>query len=158
MKILVATDGSDFSTAAINMLANVVSNPATTAVKIVSAVELQAMLPSNGLVAVSAGYYDDVQQSLREQAQQSVAQAETEIRSLFPGGLLDLTTEVSDGSPSRVIVETAENWEADLIVIGSHGYGFWSRALLGSVSNSVVHHAPCSVLVVRTAPADTPGK
>ena len=158
MKILVATDGSDFSTAAINMLVNIVANPETTAFKIVSAVEFQAMLPSNGFIAVSAEYYNDMQESLREQAKQSVEQAETEIRSLFPGGLLDVTAEVSDGSPARVIVETAENWEADLIVIGSHGYGFWSRALLGSVSDSVVHHAPCSVLVVRSAPAETPGK
>ena len=158
MKILVATDGSDCSKAAIDALVNVVANPETTAFKIVSAVEFSTMLPSNGFIAVSAEYYNDMQGSLREQAKQSVEQAETEIRSLFPGGLLDVTAEVLDGSPSRVIVETAENWEADLIIIGSHGYGFWSRALLGSVSDSVVHHAPCSVLVVRSAPAETPGK
>ena len=158
MKILVATDGSDFSTAAINMLVNIVANPETTAFKIVSAVEFSTMLSPNGFIAVSAEYYNDMQGSLREQAKQSVEQAETKIRSLFPGGLLDVTAEVLDGSPSRVIVETAENWEADLIIIGSHGYGFWSRALLGSVSDSVVHHAPCSVLVVRSAPAETLGK
>ncbi len=158
MKILVATDGSDYSKAAINMLANFVADPETTAFKIVSAVEFSTMLPSNGFIAVSAGYYDDMQQSLRERAKQSVEQAETAIRSLFPGGLLDLTAEVLDGSPQRVIVETAQEWGADLIVIGSHGYGFWSRTLLGSVSNSVVHHAPCSVLVVRRAAAETPVK
>ena len=39
----------------------------------------------------------------------------------------------------------------DLIVVGSHGRGFWGR-LLGSVSDGVVHHAPCSVLVVRKPP------
>ena len=155
MKILIATDGSDYSKAAIDALANVVANPETTAFKIVSAVEYSTMLPSNEFIAVSAGYYDDMQKSLREQAKQSVKQAETDIRSLFPGGLLDVTAEVLDGSPQRVIVETAENWEADLIIIGSHGYGFWSRIMLGSVSNSVVHHAPCSVLVVRTAAAET---
>jgi nucleotide-binding universal stress UspA family protein len=153
MKILIATDGSDYSKAAIYMLANVVANPETAAFKIVSAVEFSTMLPSNGFIPISAGYYNDLQRSLREQATLSVKQAETEIRSLFPGGLLDVTTEVLDGSPPRVIVETAENWEADLIVIGSHGYGFWSRVMLGSVSNSVMHHAPCSVLVVRTLPA-----
>ena len=46
-------------------------------------------------------------------------------------------------------IEEAQNWGADLIIVGSHGYGFWSRALLGSVSNAVINHAPCSVLVVR---------
>ena len=60
-----------------------------------------------------------------------------------------LTTEVLCGPPAQEIVQQAEDWGADLVVVGSHGYGFWSRALLGSVSNSVVHHAPCSVLVVR---------
>ena len=69
-----------------------------------------------------------------------------------------MTAEVLDGSPQRVLIEKAAEWGADLIVTGSHGYGFWSRALLGSVSNSVVHHAPCSVLVVRTTAAETKGK
>jgi nucleotide-binding universal stress UspA family protein len=54
------------------------------------------------------------------------------------------------GLAKQVIVEEAEKWGADLIVVGSHGQGLWSRALLGSVSNSVVHHAPCSVFVGRT--------
>ncbi len=51
--------------------------------------------------------------------------------------------------PKESIVEEAQKWSADLIVLGSHGYGFWERMLLGSVSNAVVHHAPCSVLIVR---------
>ena len=46
-------------------------------------------------------------------------------------------------------VETAEEFGSDLIIVGSHGYSRWERLLLGSVSQSVVHHAPCSVLVVR---------
>jgi nucleotide-binding universal stress UspA family protein len=48
-----------------------------------------------------------------------------------------------------MITEEAQKWEADLIIVGSHGQSFWSRALLGSVSNAVVNHAPCSVLVVK---------
>ena len=112
------------------------------------------MLPSNGFITVSAGYYDEMQQFLREEAKKFVEQAETKGRSLFPGGLLNLTAVALDGSPQRIIVETAQEWGADLIVVGSHGYGLWSRALLGSVSNSVVHHAPCSVLVVRTSTAE----
>ena len=61
-----------------------------------------------------------------------------------------IESEVERGRASRVIVEAAADWDADLIVLGSHGYGFWERNLLGSVSDSVVHHAPCSVMVVRT--------
>jgi nucleotide-binding universal stress UspA family protein len=48
-----------------------------------------------------------------------------------------------------VILDEAESWGADLIVVGSHGYRAWERFLLGSVSQSVVSHAKCSVEVVR---------
>ncbi len=157
MKILVATDGSDFSKAAIAGCRNIVADPKNTSFKIISAVERPAPIAAEPF-AVSAEYFNDVEKSLREQGKKIVEQAETEIRSLFPGGLLDLTAEVLDGSPQRVLVEKAAEWGADLIVVGSHGYGFWSRVMLGSVSNSVVHHAPCSVLVVRTTAAETPEK
>jgi nucleotide-binding universal stress UspA family protein len=61
-----------------------------------------------------------------------------------------ITSDVLYGTSESRIVETAEEMKADLIVLGSHGYKAWERMLLGSVSNSVVHHAHCSVLVVRT--------
>jgi len=150
MKILVATDGSEYSKAAIDLLANIVAKPGDTSVKIISAVERPAPVFAEPIVG-AAEYYNHVEQSLRERAKRNVEQAETEIRSLFPGGLLDLTAEAINGSPQRVIVEMAQEWGADMIVVGSHGYGFWSRVMLGSVSNSVVHNAPCSVLVVRKA-------
>jgi nucleotide-binding universal stress UspA family protein len=60
-----------------------------------------------------------------------------------------VSTEVITGSTKRTIVEEAEDWGADLIVVGSHGYHNWERMLLGSVSQSVAAHAPCSVLIVR---------
>lgn len=46
-------------------------------------------------------------------------------------------------------VNAAKEWPADLIVIGSHGRGGVKRALLGSVAEGVMRHAPCPVLVVR---------
>ncbi len=158
MKILIATDGSDYSKSAIDALANIVAKPETTAFKIVSSVEFPTMLPTNGFIVASADYYDEFEKAGHEQAKNAVEQAETQIRSLFPSETLDITAEIVNGSPQRVLVEKAADWGADLIVVGSHGYGFWSRALLGSVSNSVVHHAPCSVLVVRTAAAETKGE
>jgi nucleotide-binding universal stress UspA family protein len=48
-----------------------------------------------------------------------------------------------------MIVEEARDWGADLIVLGSHGYGRVRRVVLGSVAAAVVAIAPCSVLVVR---------
>jgi nucleotide-binding universal stress UspA family protein len=53
------------------------------------------------------------------------------------------------GSPSRAICELARNWGADLIITGRRGRSGLSELFLGSVSNYVLHHAPCSVLIVQ---------
>ncbi|MFM7428093.1 MAG: universal stress protein [Elainella sp.] len=53
------------------------------------------------------------------------------------------------GSPGRVICEQARNYGADAIVIGRRGHSGLSELVLGSVSNYVLHHAPCSVLVIQ---------
>ncbi|MEB3269031.1 MAG: universal stress protein [Leptolyngbya sp.] len=60
------------------------------------------------------------------------------------------------GDPGRVICDLATTWEADLILVGHRGRTGLSEFLLGSVSNYVMHHAPCSVLVVnRPQASDT---
>ncbi len=59
------------------------------------------------------------------------------------------------GDPSRTLCESASNWQADLVVIGRRGRRGLSEFLLGSVSNYVMHHAPCSVLTVQGSP-ETP--
>jgi nucleotide-binding universal stress UspA family protein len=53
------------------------------------------------------------------------------------------------GVPAAKIVDAAKKWPADLIGMGSHGRGKIGGLLLGSVSQQVLHHAPCPVLVVR---------
>ena len=151
MKVLLATDGSNFSEAAIDACRKIIAEPEKTSFKIISSVEFPMMPASDPFIGASAEYYDQVEQAGRSLAKEFVKQAAAQLRSLFPGVSLDITTKVLDGSPQRVIVEEAESWGANLIVIGSHGYGFWSRALLGSVSSAIVHHAACSVLVVRKA-------
>jgi nucleotide-binding universal stress UspA family protein len=60
------------------------------------------------------------------------------------------------GSPAAEIVAQAEETGAGLVVLGSRGHGAMSRALMGSVSDSVVRHAPCPVLVVREEPLAFP--
>lgn len=54
------------------------------------------------------------------------------------------------GVPGSEICELASNWSADLILVGSRGLQGLKEMFLGSVSNYVTHHAPCSVLIVRT--------
>lgn len=53
------------------------------------------------------------------------------------------------GKPSQRICDVARSWNADLIILGRRGRQGVSEILLGSVSNYVVHHAPCSVLIVQ---------
>lgn len=55
------------------------------------------------------------------------------------------------GNPKRSICELATSWSADVIVVGSRGLKGLKEMFLGSVSNYVTHHAPCSVLIVRSA-------
>jgi nucleotide-binding universal stress UspA family protein len=56
-----------------------------------------------------------------------------------------------EGDPAESIVEAAKSEGADIIVVGSHGRAALGRALIGSVSDQVVRHAPCPVMVVRSA-------
>ena len=56
---------------------------------------------------------------------------------------------VETGKPAASIVETAKNWPADLIVMGTHGGNLVSNILLGSVAQGVLRHAPCPVMVLR---------
>jgi len=62
---------------------------------------------------------------------------------------LRIETAVREGDPRTVIVDAADEWQADLIVVGSHGRTGLQRLMLGSVSQSVVAHAHCSGEVVR---------
>ena len=69
-----------------------------------------------------------------------------------------MSTRIREGIPKDVIVEEAREWGADLIVLGSHGYGFVKRLVLGSVAAAVVAAAPCSVQVVRAKHATQAAK
>jgi nucleotide-binding universal stress UspA family protein len=147
MKILIATDGSDYSTAAVKECCRMIVRPGETEVLIVSAYENAYPMAAEPF-AISAEYYQQMDNAVREQASSFIDEAIEQIRTAFPENAVTISTEVLRGSPAQQIVERAKEWNADLIVVGSHGRGFWGR-MLGSVSNGVVHHAPCSVLVVR---------
>ena len=65
----------------------------------------------------------------------------------------EVATEYSqlNGNPGRTICELADTWKADLVVVGSRGLKGIKEMFLGSVSNYVTHHTPCSILIVRTS-------
>ena len=62
---------------------------------------------------------------------------------------IQASTLVREGDPKAIILEEASQWRADLIVLGSHGRRGINRFLLGSISDAVARHAPCSTLIVR---------
>jgi nucleotide-binding universal stress UspA family protein len=81
---------------------------------------------------------EDVDATLREAAEQVQAAG------------VDVQTFAREGDPADAILDVAEERGADLIVVGNKGMTGAKRFLLGSVPNKVSHHAPCSVLIIRT--------
>ena len=150
MKILIATDGSEYSRAAIEKCCEIAVKLENTAIKIVAVYHAYTPPGTFSLSVQYRQYAEEFKDSLHKLAEEHAEEALTIIQACLPAAAaIDLTTHVAMGAADRIIVETAEEWNADLIVVGAHGYGFWGRAMIGSVSDSVIHHAPCSVLVVR---------
>ncbi|HEX6279926.1 MAG TPA: universal stress protein [Pyrinomonadaceae bacterium] len=149
MKLLLATEGSRFSRAAIEECSEIFEGDKNTEIMVLSVAE-PTFIPIEPF-AVSADYVADANKAAQVNAERAVEAAEQQLRAGFPDLGDRITSRVVSGKSAQAIVEEAESWGADVIVLGSHGYGLWKRAFLGSVSNAVVHHAPCSVLVVRPA-------
>lgn len=147
MKILFATDGAKQSTAAIDMMKSFHLGEGDE-LKVITVVDMAVPLA----IDIYGGYLPDttdLEKTAKENASKILEDTAATLGAHF-GEKVSVTTDVLFGSPDSRIVETAEEMNADIIVVGSHGYSRWERLLLGSTSDSVVHHAPCSVLVVRT--------
>jgi nucleotide-binding universal stress UspA family protein len=84
---------------------------------------------------------------------QSPPELEPSVKAVSSLGLEPIR-EMAMGRPERTLVRVAERDEVDLVVVGHRGVGGVTRVLLGSVSEHVAHHAPCSVLVVRASGAN----
>jgi nucleotide-binding universal stress UspA family protein len=63
---------------------------------------------------------------------------------------VEVNTHARQGDPSDAILDVAEEQNADLVIVGNKGMTGAKRFMLGSVPNRISHHAPCSVLIVRT--------
>ena len=146
MKILLAIDGSPCSDAAVEEVARR-PWPDGSSIKVLTAYELP-MPPTPETWALPLNYYEEMDISLRKQARNIVDEA---LKTLKPklGKTISIDATFVPGPARTVILDEAESWRADLIVMGSHGYRAWERFLLGSVSQAVVSHAKCSVEVVR---------
>jgi len=138
-RILVATDGSEEATLAA-MTAADLAQRAYSELHVVS------------VAAAYSSYYDNhnpgLVENLRQQAQDVLDDQVKKIEQ-SGGEVTRQHVRVSQQHPSDEIVRVAEETGADLVVMGGRGLGGIRRAVMGSVSDSVVRHAHCSVLVVR---------
>jgi nucleotide-binding universal stress UspA family protein len=141
MKILIAYDGSDCAQAALDDL-RTAGLPAEAQVQVVGILEAWLPPPSG---------WELVQGQTRESQEIKVlttAQgAAVSLRSLFPSW--DITVKEEMGSPASILLKMADEWQPDLLVVGSHGRSAIGRFFLGSVSQKLVHEAHCSVRVAR---------
>lgn len=143
MRIVLALDGSDESLAAAQLLKRL-PLPESTHITVVTSI---ADTPMD---EIDTEIWIQVREASRATALQNY-------QAVLPhlGPLADRAEhKLLEGHPSRVILETAKEQAADLIVLGARGHSLIARVLLGSTSNYVASHAACPVLVVRPPAAE----
>ena len=152
MNLLLAIDLSECSSSAIDV-ALTQFDPRTTAVRLFHAVDWEQQLPPSSLFAQGPNAARAILRE-RDKILRDVAAHMTDLERLFKAAGFASSVELDTSElPSPAIVKAARAWPADLIVMGSHGRTGVDRWLLGSVAESVMRTAPCSVQIVRPAVA-----
>jgi nucleotide-binding universal stress UspA family protein len=142
--IVVGTDGSDTAKEAVRQATDLAKSVGA-AVHLVSAYE-----------PVPQGRLESERRELPEDAQWMVNPREDveatleEDSGAMRGSEVAVETHAREGDPADAILDVAEEQGADLIVVGNKGMTGAKRFLLGSVPNKISHHAPCSVMIIRT--------
>ena len=163
MKILIAYDGSDCSKEAIKDLrrAGLAREIEASVVSVCDAVVPlpEATTPTSNIMNVpqakliayeiEARVEEARVQALRavEEAHKLAEEAVQQLKSDFP--TWDVSAEAMAGTPALAVIKEADDWNADLIVVGTHGRSALGRLLMGSVSQKVTVEAHCSVRVAR---------
>jgi nucleotide-binding universal stress UspA family protein len=144
MRIILATDGSDYSYAAARSVASR-PWPNGSEVRVIGVIDpdIPAIDPW-----YSAG---QVLERIREDNSRHAEKIAAETAEILSSSGLGVSKLVVSGIPKWRLVDEAKDWESNLIVMGSHGRRGITRLLLGSVSESVAMHAHCSVDIVRSA-------
>jgi nucleotide-binding universal stress UspA family protein len=147
MRIVLAIDDSEFSRAATESIATRV-RPDAALVHVIHVVELDRLVPPPLDFARGSEYGPDITSHLkvaRAAAEAMVRAAELRLQAarFATSGL------IRDGDPRHEILNYAAEWNADWIVLGSHGRRGFDRFFMGSVSEAVARHAHCSVQIVR---------
>jgi nucleotide-binding universal stress UspA family protein len=142
--IVVGTDGSETATEAVRQAVELARSVGAK-LELVTAYE---PVPSQRLREERRDAPEDLQWTInpREDVEATLDAAAGIARELG----VEVRVYSRQGDPADAILDVAEEQEADLIVVGNKGMTGAKRFLLGSVPNKVSHHAPCSVLIIRT--------
>ncbi len=139
-KIILATDFSDISKDA-SSHALLLAKNYKAELKALHVFDISALsIPSHDYLAT-----DVVVEGLDE----TIQRGKDALKELAKSFDLEVETIFTEGDPRHEIVRVAEELNADLIVLGTHGYSGWKRFTIGSVAELVVRHAPCAVLTIR---------
>ena len=144
-RIIVGTDGSETAAEAVRQ-ATELAQQSDARLDIVTAYE---PIPQQRLKEEAREAPGDVQYEIgpREDVNLTLENAAGEAKKQ---GVSEVKTHAREGDPADAILDVAEEVKSDLIVVGNKGMTGARRFLLGSVPNKVSHHAPCSVIIVRT--------
>jgi nucleotide-binding universal stress UspA family protein len=152
-RILVGTDGSDQAMSALSFVGE--SGLFRSAeVRVVHSVDLQPAWWL-GLAAESASIASEAYDSALAAGREHAATVTSMARAALEATGLTVSTCVREGRPATVIVDEAATWHADLVVVGTRGYGMIKEMFLGSTARSVLQRSSTSVLIMRgssTAP------
>lgn len=149
MKVLLAIDDSKFSETAVQNLIQEF-RPETTEVCVFTVVESLALTTpayAYGAGPVFPADYASIVKKWHTEAKEVVART---AKTLDAAGF-KTQAKVGEGEARTAILEQAEHWRPDLIILGSHGRHGLDRFLLGSVSENIARHARCSVQIARAA-------
>jgi nucleotide-binding universal stress UspA family protein len=146
MHVLVATDGSPSSIAAAKAAGTLLRNADQ-----VTLVSVLSEVPGDDAGGFEGSVYSAGEQDKLWKRELAEAGEELE-RTAAALTNAKVDTRIEVGDVAGTICRVAADLHADVIVVGSHGRGAIERILLGSVSEQVVRHAPCPVLVVRPTP------
>ena len=137
--VVVGTDGSPNAEAAVRRAAELAKDGGAV-LHVVTAYPDVATFGEN---ISSSAKRDPI--SLRDVAEGVAARAAREIEAQG----VEVATDAREGDPAQVILEVAQEQDADLIVVGARGLTSFRRFLLGSVASKLAHHADCSLMIVR---------
>ena len=148
MKILIAIDGSTYSDDAVQLVIRQFAREATD-VRVLHVDEWPKDLSASLTFAEGPGAATAILAAHDNRRADAAALVARTVDQLKRAGFKSTSSAVCDGDARQEILDQASAWGADLVVLGSHGRTGVTRVLLGSVSDSVARHAPCSVVIAR---------